>query len=448
MQPLSRRRFLRAGGVCLALPLLESSSRAMPAPVYSVFVRQGNGVTQEDVALNEEERFWLSNSNGALSTASMEADSDRVLSELSYWADELTVVKGMDFAFSGAFCGHAGGGNQVLTATRPTEHPAVNHSLATGESVDNRIARAFSNNGGEPLTLYTGPRRNHLEEVLSYRGSRDRRAAEDDPWNAYKRMLGPADLDALVFERRQSVNDLVLDQIHTLMGDPKLSSTDVERLELHFDSVRDFEALACRLQEDEEQVMASLSGQGVLNKNRLLFARMHMDLIVLSFGCDHSRAATLQIGDGNDGTQYTVDGEVLPNFHWISHRITSDGDSGDFIAGAADMHHAIDRLFANTFDYLLTRLAEAGLLEQSVAVWCNDLGNGVSHSYVDVPFIIGGGGGGLLRKGNAFDFGGQSHHLLLNTFCQLAGVTEDDGSPHRHFGEDELPEGVLDDLLA
>ena len=320
--------------------------------------------------------------------------------------------------------------------------------LATGESVDSRIARAFANNGGEPLTLYTGPRRNHLEEVLSYRGALDRRAAEDDPWNAYKRMVGPVDLDALVFERRRSVNDLVLDQIGALLTDPKLSSTDRQRLELHFDSIRDFEALACRLREDEEQAMALVSGQGTLDSNRLLVARMHMDLIVLSFGCDHSRAATLQIGDGNDGTRYTIDGQLFPNFHWLSHRITSDGDSGDLISGAADMHHAIDREMARTFEHLLAGLDEAGLLGQSVAVWCNDLANGVSHSYQNVPFILVGQGGGRLRTGRFLDLGGVPHNLLLNTLCQVAGVKDADGAPSSHFGDEELPSGVLDELLA
>ena len=60
--------------------------------------------------------------------------------------------------------------------------------------------------------------------------------------------------------------------------------------------------------------MANLSGLGTLNDNRLTVARMHMDLVALAFPCGYARAATLQIGDGNDGTEYTINGQRLPSF--------------------------------------------------------------------------------------------------------------------------------------
>ena len=88
-------------------------------------------------------------------------------------------------------------------------------------------------------------------------------------------------------------------------------------MNLHFDSIRDFENLNCRLRQEEEQLMAMQSGQGVLNDYRIEFAQMHMDLIALAFNCDFVRTATLQIGDGNDGTEYTINGEQLESFHWI-----------------------------------------------------------------------------------------------------------------------------------
>jgi hypothetical protein len=443
---MNRRAFLQAGGACLALPFLESRARAEDGPVYTVIVRQANGVTQGDT-VGEEDRYWPYEP-GALNIETLAGATERVLSELAPWADRMIAIKGLDFPFAGDFCGHSGGGNQLLTGAQVSDRPSVNFSLAMGESVDNRIARAFDNFGGEPLTLYTGPRRNFLEEVLSYRGAKDRRAAEDDPWNAYKRMIGPLDLDELVLERQLSVNDLLLDQIHGLLASPKLSQGDVRRLQLHFDSVREFELLACRMSEDEEQAMARLSGEGTLDANRITIAKMHMDLIALSFACDHSRAATLQIGDGNDGTRYTIDGELLPSFHWLSHRIATDGDAGDIIDGAEDKHHAIDRLMAQTFTHLLERLDENGVLEQSVAILTSDLGNGVSHSYADVPFILVGEGGGQLKTGQFLDYGGISHHLLLTTLCQIAGVTDDAGDPLSHFGDTSLQAGILDEILA
>ena len=432
----------------MSLPFLESIGQAQEQPpVYTVFVRQGNGVTQGD-SNGESDRFWPYNP-GPIDAQTLASQTDRVLSILAPWADKMIAIKGLNYGFPSNGCAHSTGGNQCLTAARHNES-ADNASRAMGESVDNYIARHFHNNGGEPLTLYTGPRNGYIEEVLSYRGPEQLRAAEDDPWIAYQRMLGVGngELDELVFERRQSVNDLVLDRINALMSSSKLSLSDRQRLELHFDSIREFENLNCKLHEEEEQRMALQSGQGILDDYRIDFAKMHMDLIALAFHCDFARAATLQIGDGNDGTEYTINGERLPSFHWISHRIQSDGAEGDILAGAEDKHHAIDRLMANTFAHLLGRLEEYDLLDQTIATLCSDLGSGVSHSFQNVPFVLFGSANGFLKTGQFIDLGGQTHNKLFNTIISATGIRNQQGLFVTDFGDPELDSGIITELIA
>lgn len=446
----SRRAVLRAGGAALALPLLESLSspaHAADNARYAVFVRQANGVSQEDDG--EPDAFWP-RATGSLSTAGLAAETDRVLSELAPWASRLIAVRGLNLPFPDNGCGHSGGGNQLLTAAQVSDKPSGAESLAMGESIDNFIARQYPHkNGGQPLTLYTGPRDNYLEEVLSYRGPLDLRAAEDDPYSAYQRMVGgEAASDPLLGSRREAINDLLLDQIQALQAHPKLSTSDRARLDTHFEAVREIETLACTLAEDELQEMMLASGQGTLDDNRIRFARWHMDLIALAFACDFARAATLQIGDGNDGTEYTIDGQRLPSFHYISHRIYGDGDEGDPIEGAYEMHQAIDRMFAQTFDHLLSRLDEHGVLDRSVAVWTSDLGNGVSHSYDNVPFILAGEAGGALRTAQFVDVGGRSHDAILNTIATAVGITDESGGPIDDFGDPSLSGGLIDSLLS
>ena len=447
----SRRAFLTGiGGVTLALPMLESLRQtayaAESTPHYSVFVRQANGVAQE--SNGEPEQYWPSNL-GPISSASLSgADSDRAVSELADYADRMLLVTGTRFQFDSNGCGHSGGGNQCLTAARVSSSPSGQYSLAEGESVDNYIARMHPNNGGEPLTLYTGPRGGYLDEVLSYRGPQDRRSAEDDPWNAYQRMVGGAGpLDRLLDGRRKSVNDLVREQMKGLMGRSDLSTADRQKLELHFDSVREFEKLSCYLSEDEEQAMANLLGQGTLNDNRETVARMHMDLIAIAFACDFARTATLQIGDGNDSTQFTIDGERLPSFHQISHRIYSDGDEGDPIIGAMEMHHNIDRLFLNLFRHLLEKLDGYGILDQSVAVLTNDLGD-PTHSFRNIPYVIVGQGDGTLAQGQFVDGDGVTHNQVLNTLITATGLRTEAGAPIEDFGDDSLDGGLLPQMLA
>lgn len=447
----SRRLVLKGlGGAVLALPLLESvrpAGAAQGSPSHPiVFVRQANGVQQADNG--EPDRYWP-RSHGPLTTAGLSGpDADRAISELAPFADRLLVVSGTRFDFPSSGCGHSGGGNQVLTAAQVSTDPAGNLSLAMGESADNYVARHFANNGGEPLTLYTGPRGGYIDEVLSYRGPRDLRAAEDDPWNAYLRMVGGVEVDALLEERRRSVNDLVREQMQALMGRPQLSKVDKDRLELHFQSIRDFETLACRLSEDEEQAMASMLGQGTLNDNRVTVAQMHCDLIALAFSCDFVRAATLQIGDGNDGTEFTINGVRLPNHHMISHRIYDHDSDGDPIAGAVDMHHDIDRLHLQIFRHLLEKLDQYGVLDSSIAVMTNDLGAGVSHTYSNVPWVIAGAGDGLLKQGQYVDAGDVPHNRLLSTLISATGIRKADGGLVDDFGDPSLPTGTQAEMIA
>jgi len=449
----SRRMFLRGlGGVTLGLPFLESlaprdaHAKKAATPHYSVFMREANGVAQADNG--ESEQYWP-RSTGAITQASLSGvDSDRALSELAEYADRMLIVKGADFAFSSNGCGHSGGGNQCLTAAEVSDDPSGNLSLAMGESIDNYIARQHTQNGGEPLTLYTGPRNGYLEEVLSYRGEKDLRSAEDDPWNAYQRMIGgDAALDVLLANRRKSVNDLVREQMGGLMSRSELSASDRQRLELHFDNIRDFEVLSCMLTPAQEKEMQGLAGQGTDNDLRVKMAELHSDLIAISFACDHVRSATLQVGDGNDSTQYTVNGTRLPSFHQISHRIYSDGSEGDPILGAVNMHHDIDRLHLQIFRHLLDKIDAYGLLEQSVCVHTNDLGT-PTHRFSNVPFIVVGGGDGTLAQGQFVDLGGVSHNKVLNTLITATGIRTGGGAPIEDFGDASLEPGMASEMLA
>ena len=101
-----------------------------------------------------------------------------------------------------------------MTAAKVSPGLEGNLSLSMNESVDNQIARHFPQMGGEPLTLYTGPRNGYLEEVLSYRGEKQLRPAEDDPSDSLSTNASETDnsYSELGAQRRQSINDSVLEQ--------------------------------------------------------------------------------------------------------------------------------------------------------------------------------------------------------------------------------------------
>jgi hypothetical protein len=459
--PFTRRRFLvGAAGATMALPFLEGLQRPRRAsaeddrPRFAVWVRAGNGVQQ--AWDTEPESFWP-RATGALTTAGMMAtDSDRATSELAPFADRLTLLKGVNRPFGTPNCGHAESIPQCLTGAQVSPGTA-NDPRAMGQSADWRIVQQLGTSGTEPMTLMAGPSDAYIAEALSWRDANVRTPAERSPANQYMRMMGlttaPPEIERQIAARRLSVNDLVREEMSALLSRSELSAWDRRRLSQHRDAIRDLElsTMACDLDPAiATRVGAMTSPES--NDVRLEVVRLHMDLIAFAFSCDYVRAATLQVGEGNDQTTYEVAGSRLPRFHWISHRIYADGAEGETIPDAVSLHHQVDRLQLQTFAHLLEQLdsydsAYGGkVLDDSVAVWLNDLGAGPPHSGNDVPWLLAGGCGGRLRTGQFLDVDVKINQVL-NTILTAVGCTNDAGGPVDDFGDASLPGGQVDEIV-
>jgi hypothetical protein len=467
-RPLARRLFLKgAAGVTVGLPFLETfatrvSRAAGPEdPGFAVFMRQGNGCSQ---ALSysdppEPEMFWP-RSLGALTAASMAADGDRASSELGVYADKLLLVRGVNGAFSIGGCGHARGALQALTAQPTGDSEATNNSLALGESLDNRIARELNPTGRGPLTLAAMRPYNFLDSVLSYRGPNDRRGAQTNPKVVFDDIMGLVNLDPstanALAERRKSVNDLVRDEMQALLSRTDLSSEDRGRLDLHFSAIRDLEiqlAECSPLDGATVDAIEAIDGDHQNGDRVVEVAELHIDVIALAISCGYTHAVTLQIGNGNDATRYWWQGEQFPSYHWISHRIFSDGSDGDPIPDAQSKHNAVDRIHARLFKHLLDRLSayttDTGtLLDDGVCAWINDLSNGPPHAINNLPYVLAGGAKGFLKTGVYVDAGGVPHNKLLNTVATAVGLRKDNGDPVDDFGHESLEPGLISAMMA
>ena len=464
----SRRLFLTgATGVTVGRPSHETfaprgAQAASPNdPGFAVFMRQGNGCSQALPYSNpaEPEMFWPRNL-GALSAASLAADSDRALSELGAHADKLLLVRGVRGAFSISGCGHARGALQALTAQPTGDSEATNNSLALGESLDNRIARELNADGRGPLTLAAMRPGGFLDSVLSYRGPNDRRGAQTNPKVAFDNIMGLVNLDEseanAIAERRKSVNDLVRDQMQALMGRSDLSTDDRNRLDLHFSAIRDLEI---RLSEcsplgaSTVDAINGIDGSHQDGDRVVEAAELHIEVIALALSCNYTRAVTLQVGTGNDSTRYWWEGEQFPSYHWISHRIFADGSDGDPIPDAQSKHNAVDRIHARLFGRLIDRLSayttENGtLLDEGVCVWMNDLANGPPHSISNLPYVLAGSADGFLRTGAYVDAADTPHNKLLNTVATAVGLRKSNGDPVDDFGHESLEGGLIDAMIA
>jgi hypothetical protein len=473
MKMIGRRAVLKGmGGFALSLPLLEgllprkASAGGDAVDPFAIFFRQacGVGCAQSTGEIGDEpERFWPTE-YGPLSAATM-LPGERAVGELVDYADRLLVIHNVNENYFDYGDGHANGAMQGLTARGPTVNGAAGASEASGESLDHRIGAELNPKGRDSLVMYAGQSGGWLGGAcVSYRGPGTRRAALHNPLTAYQTMMGvdSDQFDTLV-ARQRSVNDLVREEMNSLLSSPRLSGADRERLELHLQSIRDLEeGLMCNLAKDEESMLEGGSagydsddGVAVLNA-----ARIHMDIAALAVACGYTRSVSIQVGSGNDGStryQNLDTGDLMENYHYISHRRASHDSSGSVIPNSDLLHHFVDVQFARAFKHLLDRLDGylmpngQKLLDAGLAIWWNDNGNGPGHSSNNVPWIIGGSANGFLRQGQFVeaDGDGLTHSKLLNTIGSAVGLRNASGDLLDDFGDTSVvPTGLLSSIMA
>jgi hypothetical protein len=292
---------------------------------------------------------------------------------------------------------------------------------------------------------------------MSYRAALQLRAAERSPYNAYMDLFGLSTLPPEVLEKlrmqRKSVNDLVREEMQALLARTDLSKADRERLDLHFSAIRDLEVgMACEFPQGDIDAMEAMQENLGNSDHIITIAKMQCDIIALACACGVVRTATLQVGDGNDSTQYTINGQKQYSYHWISHRIQGDGDSGAAIENADVLHHEIDKIHADIFKHLLDKLSSytlgaGSLLDRGVSVWLNDLSNKY-HGYNDVPYICVGSCNDFLKTGQYIDADGVDNNKLFNTIATAVGCTKDNGDPVDNFGDSSLEPGFINAMIA
>lgn len=457
---VNRRAFLRgAFGASVALPFLESLPErsawaAGEEPVFSLFIGATCGVVPE--------RFFPAET-GVL-TADGLATASVATSALANHAENLLFVSGVDWVHPNTGDAHAMGYCQLLTASQVVG--ADSNARASGPSADIVIASKVHPDL-EPLTLYAGTKNAYMAERLSFGEQGTLRAAANNPYTLYLQLMGLVDSggamtpDAEEATRRllvsrNSVHDLVRGELDELMNNSRLSMTDRQKLQQHFQSIRDFEVMSDGMG-DQMLEYCTADGLDVTKLEALQTyvwdkytsteetAELHMSLVALAFACDYRRVATLQWGEPYDQTIYRVASNDREwRFSWICHRGPSDSYSGTPDPLAEDAHAEIDVVRMQTLAKGLEHFEARGLAERSFVLWTNCFRDGPGHSFKNIPHILWGSGGGYLRHGGYVDVVSQPNDRMLNTL--ITAATQATGSPTEDFGDG--PGGLLDPIIA
>ena len=455
-----RRRFLKGmGGAVLGLPALDAflpraRAATAPAKIYSALMMQQNGSIQGHGG--DPQVYWPTNL-GPISAIDMAGvDAGQATSELKDYASKLIFLRKQDFKFSS---NHDGG--PVACATGAAVSGPSPRQMPNAPSADFFIASKLTP-GVEPLTLYAGKKGTYRDDAFSFSDGGKLRIGDNNPWNVYQRLSGLAGMAATdpalvqkISARRLSVNDLVRADLRDLLARKELSQADHARLDQHLTSVREMEInMSTTLGPMvDTAAMQAVDGTATTDANMEKVVQMQLDLIAFAFSTDRARTATLQVGGCNDHTMYTINGMQQPPYHFISHRIMTDGGSGAAIPDAINLHHEIDKIHARYFKHLLDRLSAVNLptggtlLDSSVNLWVNSIADGPPHSGKDVPHILGGGAGGFLKTGLHVSSPGFANRVL-NTIITACGVRKPDGSPIDNFGDPSTSLGLISEIVA
>ncbi len=269
-------------------------------------------------------------------------------------------------------------------------------------------------------------------------------AFEDSPFNAFDRLFGAGasvteDIDT---RRKRSVLDCNLEALNQMRSN--LGSFEKARLDQHAEAIQRIEA---RL---DAAAQAATGGGGacttpVFNSggfsgatntdiNFDSVADLQVDVATLALKCDLTRVVSLMFG--NHQCDFTVpDAGVDTNYHSSIHG-----------RPAAD-YNQYRAYFTQKLKYLIESLAGTEdvdgktLLDNTLILQVTDMGDARSHGGDNVPYMLAGGGGGVLTTGRMLNLNGADYNSVLDTVALAMGVSAD-GSGYQNYGAGPIS-GIL-----
>ncbi|OWK45712.1 DUF1552 domain-containing protein [Fimbriiglobus ruber] len=401
----TRRAVLRAAGVSVGLPFLESFCHGHTAgktpgpPLRLAFVYAPNGKHMAD---------WTPATEGAI------PDLPPTLAPLEKVREHVTVLSGL--CHRNATPGADGPGDHAramatfLTGVRPKKTSGAD--VRSGVSVDQMAAAAIGRatrfpslevgcEGGKPAGACDNGYSCAYQTNLSWRGESTPVPKEVDPRLVFERLFGDrlgSTAGASQDKRdkrdrdRRSVLDFVAEDARELGG--KLGGADRRKLDEYLTGVREIERRIQHAQPTVAVGAENLVRPTGVPENYRDHARLLADLVALAFQADLTRVATFVLGNDGSNRSYREVG-VSEGHHDVSHH------AGD--PTKHDKLRAINRLHVAQFAHLVERLkttpeGDSTLLDRCLLVYGSGIRDGDRHDHDDLPVLLV-GGGNRTRKG-------------------------------------------------
>jgi Protein of unknown function (DUF1552) len=369
----TRRTFLRAAGVTLALPLLESTGiwgaegTAAALPRRMVAMNFGLG-------LHGPNFFPRETGHGYTLTPYLESLGKDL-------RDEFTVISGT--SHPEVTLGHASD-STFLTAARQPGAPSFRNTISLDQLLVEKL---------KPDTRFQSLSLGTRSGTISFSRSGVLIPLETKPSAIFAKLFvngTAAQVAAQVrrLEDGQSVMDAVRGPAKQLQD--KVSNPDREHLEQYFSAIRDVEQRLVSGQEwakKSKPKVAYSPPKDVADPNDdLTRLKLMLDLVHLAFQTDSTRFVTLYVSGSN--SVQPVPG-VSIEYHSLSHH-------GQDPEKLAQLKIIQTRQMASVGEFLgkLRTTKETGetLLDRTVVLCGSAMGNASSHNCKNLPILVAGGG--------------------------------------------------------
>jgi hypothetical protein len=426
----TRRQILKGAGIALSVPWLETleAKRAHAAAASMkryVSVYWPNGTADG----------YLWGASGAGSSMTLAP----ILQPL-----QPNVTKIMPLGGVGNYSpwgGHAEPSHSNNCATAWTGVKASNNGNNSGISIDQAIANQImaSNNGKLPTQVHS--LQLGLSTLNSYEdglpGVQSRSISWKDPASPLYKIVSPQNaFDTLVAGglpwqgnngstapdpaamRRQALKKSALDYIGNSSSSLqlRLSKSDNQRLGAFLTSVRDLEQRVTMTPGTNAScgpVAQPTQTYGVMNTppdyNRGTHATLMIDLMVMAFQCDLTRVVSFMLDDARSDFVYnflqtrkftqtgsTLGTDAVQGYHGLQHQ----GDTNDGFATIT--YWNMERL--NEMITKISKIQEgSGTAFDSTVIHAMSGMHGGNHDALNIPVVLAGTGGGVLKTGQALN---------------------------------------------
>jgi hypothetical protein len=397
-------------GATFALPLLDAMVPALTPAVGTAAapVRRFGAVF---VPMGERPSHWTPPTTGA------GFEFSPILKPIEAFRDQVIVVSNVDRPLAGT---HAVSTGTWLTGSAPKRTEA--EDFVAGTSLDQIVAARIGRDtvfpsieiGTEDFTGYVGACDVGYScaymNTIAWKTPTTPMPMETNPRVVFERMFGrPGSTEERVTRMRQnrSILDSVTGDVAAL--ERGLGARDRVRLDEYLEHVREIET---RIQRAEKQATTEITVPVApigIPDSWEEHASVMFDLMAVAFEADLTRVFTFMLN--REASQL-----VFPNlgFNEPWHHVSHHGNEPEKLALLVKLNTWQIELFGKFLGRLRsTRDGNGTLLDHSTLLWGSGMSDSNTHSPLDVPYLMVGGGAGAF-KGN--------RHLAAPKGTQLANV--------------------------